>query len=158
MLEEEVGYPVQMISDEDESIDGVFEALSRGQVDMYPEVWLSEEGEKYDKYVRREESILSFGPLGALGRNGWYCLESLVERWPDLAGWRGLLNPEVRAHFNRTFYAFGSADNPDGWGPNAALLENLGIGYQVVYINPDEAETVIADRLAKNLPVLFFLW
>jgi hypothetical protein len=49
--------------------------------------------------------VVSFGRLGVLGRNGWYCLEADVERWNTLAGWRGLKDPAISRHFGR-FLAF----------------------------------------------------
>ena len=56
------------------------------------------------------------GNLGLIGRNGWYCLESEVERWPALAGWRGLKDPAVQEHFDNTARACSRA-----W-PDAARL------------------------------------
>ncbi len=39
-----------------------------------------------------------------LPRNGWYTQEFLLEERPELAGWRGLKNPEAARALNRTLY------------------------------------------------------
>jgi hypothetical protein len=166
------------------------------------QVWRSEEGEKYDKFVKTQSTatpptlrtahveewphrhiyyrprycarrstaraqavlfglgqVASAGPLGVLGRNGWFCLESDVAKWPALAGWRGLLDPVVRAHFNDTFWAYGTAGFDDGdWGPNEQLMQlqgetGEGIGYDVVFMGA-AAETVITARLEAGLSPL----
>ena len=50
--------------------------------------------------------VVSFGPLGILGRVGWFCREADVELWHSLAGYRGLKDPAVVRHFNGTFFSF----------------------------------------------------
>ena len=41
-----------------------------------------------------------------LPRNGWYTQEFLLEERPELAGWRGLKNPEATRALNRMLYLF----------------------------------------------------
>ena len=41
-----------------------------------------------------------------LSRNGWYTQEFLLEERPELAGWRGLKNPEAARALNRMLYLF----------------------------------------------------
>ena len=98
--------------------------------------------------------MVSFGKLGILGRNGWYCREAEVERWNALAGYRGLSDPAVRRHFNGTFLAFES----EAWGPNQELMTNLDLHYDIEYLGADLAPTAIQARLDAGLPALFFLW
>ena len=71
--------------------------------------------------------VLSFGRSGVLGRNGFYCQDSDVDRFIGLAGWRGLGDPRVPEYFNRTFLGF-----DESWGPIARLLVNLGLDYYTV--------------------------
>ncbi len=94
-----------------------------------------------------------------LGRNGWYCLESDVAKWPELAGWRGLLDPAIQSYFMNRFWAFGvTGDDCDsGWGPQIALMANLGINFEIVCMG-EKAEDTIAARLAAGTPSLFYLW
>jgi hypothetical protein len=97
--------------------------------------------------------VLSYGRLGTLGRNGWYCKESDVERWFGLAGWRGLRDAHAAEYFNFSFIAF-----EESWGPNQQLLANLGLHYNVEYTGADKAEGAIKARLDADLPVFFYLW
>jgi hypothetical protein len=98
--------------------------------------------------------VVSFGPLGILGRNGWFCREADVDRWNALAGFRGLRDPQVRLHFNGTFMAF----EAEGWGPNQELIENLDLHYDVAYLGADAAPDAIQARLEAGLPAFFYLW
>jgi len=97
--------------------------------------------------------VVSFGQLGVLGRNGWYCREADVEHFNALAGYRGLKDPAVRQHFNRTLLAFEA-----GWGPNEDLMTNLGLRYEVANLGADAAPIVIQARLDAFIPTLFYLW
>jgi hypothetical protein len=98
--------------------------------------------------------VVSFGPLGVLGRNGWFCREADVDRWNALAGFRGLRDPQVRQHFNGTFIAF----EAEGWGPNQELIENLDLRYDAIYLGADLAPHAIQARLEAGLPTFFYLW
>ena len=100
--------------------------------------------------------VLSAGPLGILGRNGWFCLEQEVEVSPELAGWRGLLSPNVRSHFNNTFFAYGAVGDTD-WGPVDSLMANLGLDYHIVRME-SRANQILQERLASRLPTFFYLW
>jgi hypothetical protein len=98
--------------------------------------------------------VVSFGALGILGRTGWYCHESDVERWNALAGYRGLEDPAVQRHFNGTFLAF-----EKDWGGNEELrMSKLGLRYDVVYLGAGTAADTIRERLDARVPTLFYLW
>jgi hypothetical protein len=98
--------------------------------------------------------VASFGRLGVLGRNGWYCTEADVELWNALAGYRGLKVPAVSRHFNNTFLAF----EAEGWGPNQALMTNLGLPYELAFLGAGAAPDAIRARLDAGIPALFYLW
>ena len=98
--------------------------------------------------------MVSFGPLGILGRNGWFCSEADVHRWNALAGYRGLRDPQVRRHFNGTFLAF----EAEGWGPNQELMTNLNLRYDVAYLGATAAADAIRARLDAGLATFFYLW
>jgi hypothetical protein len=91
---------------------------------------------------------------------GWYVVETALERWPDLAGYRGLRNPDVHRHFNGTLYLFGTYGvDSDTWGPHEKILEGLGLDYRVIWMgSTDESEALVKSRLDAGLPMLFFLW
>jgi ABC-type proline/glycine betaine transport system substrate-binding protein len=96
--------------------------------------------------------VVSAGALGPLGRNGLYCRNDDVDRFPALAGWRGLNDSAVRGYFGGMLYAF-----VPGWGPVEEMLSNLGLDYKVVFLGTEAAMT-IKSRLQAGLPTLFYLW
>ncbi len=55
-----------------------------------------------------------------------------MERWPAVAGWRGLKDPAVREYFNNTFYAFEKV-----YGKEELLLPFLNMSYQISYGGSD---------------------
>ena len=87
-----------------------------------------------------------------LGQNGLYTQESNLDKWPDLAGWRGLGNPQANAAFNKTCVAF-----VDSWGPTSPILDDLQFGYTADFLG-DSADVVIAEKLEGSEPLLFYLW
>ena len=96
--------------------------------------------------------VVSFGRLGVLGRNGWFCREADVERWNAVAGWRGLKDPAVRLYFNETFLAF-----EKDWGDEERRMSNAGLVYHVSYLGVVAADEIQA-RLVARLPTFFYLW
>jgi hypothetical protein len=56
--------------------------------------------------ARRNAARLNAGPLGVLGQNGLYTQEANLDEFADLAGWRGLGNPRVKALFNSSLIGF----------------------------------------------------
>ena len=96
--------------------------------------------------------MLSFGRLGILGRNGWFCREADVEQFTSIAGWRGLRDPDVRRLFNGTFHAVF-----EDWGPNRELIAQLRLPFDIVYHGTGWVD-VLRHRLDADVPSLFYLW
>ena len=96
--------------------------------------------------------MVSVGRLGVLGITGWYVRLKDLERYPAVAGWRGLKDPAVREYFNDTFYAF-----EKDYGKEELLMRYLNLNYRIVYAGSD-AEALIKSRLDADLPTLFYLW
>ena len=97
--------------------------------------------------------MASFGRLGVLGRNGWYCTEADVEHWNALAGYRGLKDPDVLRHFNGTFLAF-----VRDWGDLELFMSNLELPYKVAFLGAGAAPDAIRARLDAGIPAFFYLW
>ena len=87
-------------------------------------------------------------------------MERDLERWPALAGYRGLRDSDVHRHFNGTLYSVGTYGvDSDTWGPQQEILNGLGLEYRVVWMgSSEESETLIKARLDAGLPTLFYLW
>ena len=77
------------------------------------------------------------GALGPLGRNGLYCRNIDVDRFPALAGWRGLNDSAVREYFNSTLHAFVRE-----WRPLEELMRTFGPGYKVLYLGGEADATI----------------
>jgi ABC-type proline/glycine betaine transport system substrate-binding protein len=87
-------------------------------------------------------------------RVGWYTQTSNVQRWPALAGFRGLRDPAAQALFNATMFAFS-----ESWGDNiTGLMSNLHLPYTVDFVGSETALALIKNRLKADLPTLFYLW
>jgi glycine betaine/proline transport system substrate-binding protein len=97
--------------------------------------------------------VVSFGPLGVLGRTGWFCREADVDRWNALAGYRGLRDPDVLRHFNGTFLAFDRS-----WGDEELRMTKLDLRYDVAYLGATAAADAIRARLDAGLATFFYLW
>ena len=104
--------------------------------------------------------VIGAGPVGLIGRNGWFVRERDVEKHPAVAGWRGLAITEVREWFNNTLFAFGTEGfDLDTWGPVDDLNTNLGLKYNVVHMGSiADGEALLAYRLDQGLPTLMLLW
>jgi hypothetical protein len=149
-------------------------ASSSSSLQCRLQTWRSEDPALYEAYVLDAQSVrlaprshsplysvaqsreslvqvVSVGALGPLGRNGLYCRNDDVDRFPALAGWRGLNDSAVRAYFGGRLYAF-----VPGWGPVEEILLNLGLHYKVVFLGIEAAMT-IRSRLQAGLPTLFYL-
>ena len=88
-IQEVLGYPVRLVmAGSGISVEDDYANMASGQYHIHPEIWLTESTQKaqYQKYVVGQKTVKTYGPLGVFGRNGWYVLESEVERWPSLAG------------------------------------------------------------------------
>jgi ABC-type proline/glycine betaine transport system substrate-binding protein len=165
-------YPVEMVWYEG-NLDVTWEQLEKGYdnnyehhvqgipdanghkfgASIYPEVWMTEgDGEKYREYVRVRETVQSAGPLGVLGRNGWFCQDYLLDQFPELAGWRGLRNEKVAKLFSNRLVAW----VPE-WGPTTEIMAYLNVSLSVEYFK-DEALAKISEELEANHPTLFYVW
>ena len=104
--------------------------------------------------------VIGAGPVGLIGRNGWFVRERDVEKHPAVAGWRGRALTEVREWFNNTLFAFGTEGvDLETWGPIDDLNANLGLTYNVVRMGSiASGEALLAYRLELGLPTLMVLW
>ena len=82
----------------------------------------------------------------------WYTQDSLLEKWPELAGWRGLQNTAAARDVGNELVAF-----KPGWGKDQSILQRLGVPITVKYYG-DEADAQITRRLDEQRPALFYLW
>ena len=155
LIEVELGWPVELVSDflcSHGPYATCLPWLASGDAHMLPELWVTASADAVEHYIvdQNEEFVMSSGPLGILGQSGWYTFERDVERFPSLAGWRGLRDPAVREYFGGTFYSFGlNSSGGTYWGTNTPqLMQSLGLNYDIVWLG--ESESVCWDDWAHR--------
>ncbi len=159
ILEEQLGYEVEIIL-LDESVQ--WAALSSGEAHASLEVWPSGHQENIEEYINDLETVVDGGPLGPVGKIGWYVPTYVVEEHPELATWEGFQNEELAG-------LFATAETGDkgqflgaapGWVQyDAEIIENLGLNLEVVSGGSEEAIlSAVRAAYRREEPVLFYFW
>jgi glycine betaine/proline transport system substrate-binding protein len=158
LIEENLGNSVEITAIDENTM---FAGLAAGDLDACLEVWPSGVTAEEQAYLD-EGSVVTLGPLGAVGQIGWYVPRYVQEQFPETATWEGFRDPEVASQF-------ASAETGDlgrflGTDPSysqydQAIIENLGLPLQVVF-SGSEAATVAAldSAVAAEEPILMYWW
>ncbi len=159
LLEEEMAFPVEIVP-----IDSVeqWAVLANGEAHVSLEVWPSGHTERAQDYIEKQKSIEHGGPLGPVGRIGWYIPQYLHHEHPELATWEGLQAPENVA-------LLATADtgdkgqfiggNPDWVSIHEDIIKNLDLDFEVVYAGSEEAEiAILNEAFSKQEAILFYFW
>ncbi|MEU7025943.1 ABC transporter substrate-binding protein [Streptomyces sp. NPDC046275] len=154
LLEHELGYRVDTVQ-----IDEVpaWDALSQGRVDAILEDWGHPDQEK--RYIDDKGTIARGGDLGVTGHIGWFVPTYFAERHPDVTDWRNL---NKYADAFRTAESGGKGQLMDG-SPSyvtndKALVDNLGLDYQVVFAGSEAAQITQIKRFAKERKPFLTYW
>lgn len=159
ILEEEFGYEVEIIL-LDESAQ--WAALSSGDAHASLEVWPSGHQENIEEYITELETVVDGGPLGPVGKIGWYVPSYVVEEHPELATWEGFLDEDLSQ-------LFATAETGDkgqflgaapGWVQyDAEIINNLELNLEVVSGGSEEAIlSAVEAAYRREEPVLFYFW
>ncbi len=159
LLEEQLGYPVEVTSIDE---NAQWPAIARGELDASLEVWPSGHAENMAEYIDKQGVVENGGPLGVVGKIGWYTPSYMVERDPSLATWEGFTKPETAA-----LYATAEtgdkgqflAGDPSWVQYDDQIMENLGIDFQIV--NGGSEDAILAALNAatsREDPLLFYFW
>jgi len=158
LIEAELGNPVEIVAIDENTM---FTGLSDGSLDAVLEVWPSGVVAEEQAYID-DGSVVSIGELGAIGKIGWFTPQYVIDANPELETWEGYADPEVAA-------MFATAETGDngrflGTDPSysqydEAIIENLGLPFQVVF-SGSEASTVaeLDTRFANQEPILMYWW
>lgn len=159
LIERHFGNPVVVnrIDDTTEIYDG----LADGSLDAILEIWPSDVTDGDRRYFERGE-VVDLGPLGPVGKVGWYVPRYTLDRYPSVATWEGFRDPAVAAAFAT------DGTRPDGrlLGTSeeyrqydAEIIANLGLPLTVEF-SGSEAETLAElDRAtAATQPILLYWW
>ncbi|MFD8686429.1 ABC transporter substrate-binding protein [Streptomyces sp. NPDC059651] len=154
LLEHELGYRVDTVQ-----IDEVpaWDALSQGRVDAILEDWGHPDQEA--RYVRDKRTIRDGGELGVTGHIGWFVPTYFAKAHPDVTDWRNL---DKYADSFRTAESGGKGQLLDG-SPSyvtndKALVQNLGLDYQVVFSGSEAAQITQIKQFAKEKKPFLSYW
>ncbi|MBT2384809.1 ABC transporter substrate-binding protein [Streptomyces sp. ISL-11] len=154
LLEHELGYRVDTVQ-----VDEVpaWDALSQGRVDAILEDWSHPDQEK--RYVQDKKTIVPGGDLGVTGHIGWYVPKYFADAHPDVLDWKNL---NKYASQMRTAESGGKGQLLDG-SPSyvtndKALVNNLGLDYQVVFAGSEAAQITQIQQFAKKKQPFLTYW
>lgn len=157
LLTEKLGYTVEIV-DIDENAQ--FPAMSNGDLSATLEIWPSGHAEDYAQYIEGQKVVEDAGPLGVIGKIGWYIPTYLVEQDPSLATWEG-----IKAHAD-LFKTAETGDagqflqgDPSWVYYEEDLINNLGLNLQIVQAGSEQAVLAAVDSAySRQEPVLFYFW
>lgn len=158
LLQKELGYTVETV-DIDENAQ--FPALAKGDLSATLEIWPSGHAKDYDEYIKTAK-LEDLGPLGVVGKIGWFIPTYMLADHPELATWEGFKDPANAALFKTA--ETGDAGQFIGGDPSfvqydEAVIKNLGLNLKVVFAGSQQAELAALDAAyAKQAPFLFYYW
>ena len=159
LLESELDYTVEIVSVE----EGVqWTTLASGDADASLEVWPSGHGANIQQYITDQKVVEDGGPLGPVGKIGWFVPTYVVEEHPELATWEGYQDPANAALFataetgDKGAFLAGSP----GWTQyDEQIINNLGLPFQVITTGSEEALlAAVAAAYERQEPVLFYFY
>ena len=159
LLENELGYPVEIISLDE---NAQWPALAAGDAHASLEVWPSGHAANVTEYIDGAGTVENGGLLGPVGRIGWYMPSYLLEQDASLATWEGFTTPEAADLFATA--ETGDAGQFLGGDPSFVqydgdIISNLGMPFEVVFAGSEEAILAQLDSAySREEPVLFYFW
>ena len=158
LIEKNLGNKVEVVKI-DENLQ--FAGLAAGDLDATLEIWPSGVVPEEQKYID-DGQIVNAGPLGAVGKIGWFVPDYVEEKFPQLKTWEGFKDPAVAK-------AFATAETGDkarflGTDPSYSqydetIVKNLGLPMQVQFSGSEAATVAELDsRVAAKEPVVMYWW
>lgn len=159
IIESEFGNPVELV--EVDENDAMFTGLADGTLDAVLEIWPSGVTDAEQEFFD-DGSVNNFGPLGAVGRIGWFVPDYVIADNPALASWEGYVDPA-----NAKLFA--TAETGDrgrflGTDPSYSefdqqIITNLNMPFDVQFSGSEPATVAELDsRVAAEEPVLMYWW
>lgn len=159
LLEEQLGYPVEVTSIDE---NAQWPALAKGELDASLEVWPSGHAKNVEEYIDKQGLVENGGPLGVVGKIGWYTPSYMVDKDPSLATWEGFLKPATAALYaTAETGAKGQflAGDPSWVGYDDQIIKNLGIDFQIVNAASEDAILAALNAAeSREEPLLFYFW
>jgi len=159
LLTEQMGFRAE-ITPIDENTQWAL--IAQGDLHACMEVWPSGHAMHIEDFVDKAKSVEDGGPLGPLGKIGWYVPTYLVEERPELATWEGLQNPENIALLRTAETGDQGrflAGDPSWVQYDDQIIRNLGLDLTVVFAGSEQALLdQVSAAYANRLPILFYFW
>lgn len=159
LLDEQLHYPVEEVQIAEQA---QWAALAAGDLHASLEVWPSGHMANVAEYIEKQKVVEDGGPLGVVGRIGWYMPTYVVTAHPELATWEGLAKPENAQIFataetgDKGQLLFG---DPSWVTYEADIIENLKLNFQIVQAGSEEAILSSLDAAySRQDPILFYFW
>lgn len=159
LLEKELGYPVEIVTIDE---NAQWAALSTGDLSASLEVWPSGHAENVATYITEQKQIEDLGPLGVVGRIGWFVPKYVIDEHPELATWEGFTKPELASLFKTAETGDKGqflAGDPAWVQYDEDIINNLGLNLQVVRVGSEIAVLAAVDSAySRKEPILFYFW
>lgn len=159
LLEEQLSYPVEIVEIDE---NAQWSALATGDLHASLEVWPSGHAENVAEYIDNQKMVENGGPLGPVGKIGWYFPTYLLADHPELATWEGFTTPETAQLFATAETGDSGqflAGDPSWVQYDADIIKNLGMDFQVVTAGSEEALISALDAAySRQEPILFYFY
>jgi glycine betaine/proline transport system substrate-binding protein len=158
ILEEKMGYKVQLVPVDEYK---QWPLLAKGELHASLEVWPSGHKDDITKYIKSDKTVENGGALGPIGKIGWYIPRYLMNEHPELATWKGFIDPKNAALFavapggKGQFYT----GDPTWTQYDAEIIKNLGLPFEVQTLGSEDALIKKIDQTyAQKKPIVFYFW
>jgi glycine betaine/proline transport system substrate-binding protein len=157
LLTEKLGYTVETIDiNENEQFPG----MAKGDISATLEIWPSGHADDHKTYIDDQKVVEDIGPLGVVGKIGWYIPTYMVDQDPTLATWEG-----IKAHAD-LFKTAETGDqgqflegDPSWVYYDQDIINNLGLNLKIVQVGSEQAVTAAVDAAYnRQEPILFYFW
>jgi glycine betaine/proline transport system substrate-binding protein len=159
LIEKELGYPVEIVAIDE---NAQWPALSTGDLHASLEVWPSGHAANVAEYIENQQTVEDGGPLGPIGKIGWYIPTYLLDDHPELATWEGFTTPEAAVLFATAETGDKGqflAGDPSWVQYDADIIRNLGMNFEVVTAGSEDALLAALDAAySRQQPILFYFY
>jgi glycine betaine/proline transport system substrate-binding protein len=159
LIEGQLGYPVEIIEIDE---NAQWPALATGDLHASLEVWPSGHAENIATYIDGQHVVENGGPLGVIGKIGWYIPSYLLAEHPELATWEGFTRLEAAQLFATAETGERGqflAGDPSWVQYDADIIKNLGMNFQVVTAGSEDALlAAVAAAYSRQEPILFYFY
>ncbi len=157
ILLEKLGYPVEIVTIDE---NAQWASLAKGDLSASLELWPSGHAENIKQYIDEQKVVENAGPLGVVGKIGWYIPTYMVDQHPELATWEGLKQDAAMFKTAETGDAGQFLAGDPSWVQyDGDIIKNLGMNFKVVSVGSEQAVLAAVDAAySRNDPILFYFW